>query len=355
MTQVKKLIKYPSTEQFRTIVKNVSERASFVGLDENGKAMYDPSLKKPVIKFKGTVKLHGTNAGVSLNNTHGLWAQSKENILTIDSDNYGFAFFVYKNEEFFANSLKEFAAKNNIDLNVNTITVYGEWAGESIQKGMGISNHPKSFFVFGVKVSKPGDEDFNSFWIDAIDFPRKEESMIYNIQDFETYEIEVDFNRPDLAQNKMVEIMLQIEEECPVAKKLGYTGIGEGTVWTFDFKGNTYRFKVKGEKHAGKTKVKTLKVADSEKIGKIHEVANKVTPAWRLDQMLTLSCNLGNGGNIDRAKLGDYLRMVINDVMKEDADIIADAGLEPKDVNKYVSQIAREYFFDREREDLGVI
>jgi len=70
--------------------------------------------------------------------------------------------------------------------------------------------------------------------------------------------------------------------------------------------------------------------------------------------MITESCDLNNGGSIDRAKLGDYLRMVIKDVMKEDIDIIADAGLEPKEVNKYISQVARDYFFERERNDLGV-
>ena len=70
--------------------------------------------------------------------------------------------------------------------------------------------------------------------------------------------------------------------------------------------------------------------------------------------MVTESCDLNNGGHIDRSKLGDYLRMVINDVMKEEMDIIYEAGLEPKDINKYISQVAKDYFFERERADLGV-
>lgn len=71
MTQVKKIVKYPSTEQFRNIVKTINERSAFVGLDESGKAMYDPSIKKPVLKFKGTVKIHGcfdANTQVTLAN-----------------------------------------------------------------------------------------------------------------------------------------------------------------------------------------------------------------------------------------------------------------------------------------------
>ena len=354
MTQVKKLIKYPSTGQYRNVVKSVLERNSFVGLDDDGNAIYDPSIKKPVLTAKGTVKIHGTNAGVSYNNAHGMWAQSKGNIITVDKDNAAFAFHAHSNEDFYVRSLKAFAEEHDVDLDVNTITVYGEWAGTGIQKGMGITHHPKSLFVFGVKVSIPGDEEFKSYWINASDFPVDPENNIYNIYDFETYEMEIDFSRPDLAQNKMIEIMLEVERECPVAREFSHIGIGEGNVWTIEFKGEVYRFKVKGEKHAGKSKVKKLKKVDSVKINKIHDVAEKVTVNWRLEQMLTETFDLINGGSIDRTKLGDYLRAVIKDVMKEDLDIIVDAGLEPKDVNKYISQIARDYFFERERNDLGV-
>jgi len=268
MEQIKKVVKYPSTAQFRGVVKNICERTSFVGLDDDGKAMYDPSIKKPVLTAKGSVKLHGTNAGVSYNNEHGMYAQSKKDIITPEKDNAGFAFHAHSHADFYTRSLKAFAEEHNIDLDVNTITVYGEWAGQGIQKGMGINHHPKSLFIFGVKISKPGDEEFKSYWIDSVDFPINPDINVYNIQDFETYEIEIDFSRPDLAQNKMIEIMLEVERECPVAREFSHIGIGEGNVWTIEYKDETYRFKVKGEKHAGVSKVKTLKKVDSEKLNK---------------------------------------------------------------------------------------
>lgn len=181
------------------------------------------------------------------------------------------------------------------------------------------------------------------------------ENKIYNIEDFNTYEVEINFNRPDIVQNDIINMTLEVENECPVAKEFGEIGIGEGIVFSCLMQdGSRHIFKSKGEKHAGQSKVKTLKPVDDEKVNKIHDIVNKVTPAWRLDQMVTESCDLNNGGSIDRAKLGDYLRMVINDVMKEEMDIISEAGLEPKDINKHISQVAREYFFDRERADLGV-
>ena len=143
---------------------------------------------------------------------------------------------------------------------------------------------------------------------------------------------------------------IEVENECPVGKAFGYEGIGEGLVFSHVFEnGKVYRFKSKGERHAGKSKVKTLKEVDDVKIRLVMEIAEKVTPIWRLSQMLEQACDFMNGGTLDRSKLGDYIRLVINDVIKEEIDILTDAGLEPKDVNKYISNIAKDYFFEQEK------
>jgi hypothetical protein len=59
---MKKMINYPSIDQFRSVVTSINRRYNFTGLYENGEAIYDSSVSKPVLTFKGTVKLHGTNA-----------------------------------------------------------------------------------------------------------------------------------------------------------------------------------------------------------------------------------------------------------------------------------------------------
>jgi hypothetical protein len=105
---------------------------------------------------------------------------------------------------------------------------------------------------------------------------------------------------------------------------------------------------VKGELHAGKSKVKTLNKVDDEKVRKTLELAEKVTPTWRLAQMLETSCDFMNGGTLDRSKLGEFIKLVMADIIKEDMDLLVEAGLEPKDIGKYVSDIARRYFFDQE-------
>ena len=53
---MKKHISFPSIDQFRTVVTNVNRRYNFIGLDENGDAIYDPTKPKPKLKFKGTIK-----------------------------------------------------------------------------------------------------------------------------------------------------------------------------------------------------------------------------------------------------------------------------------------------------------
>lgn len=349
---MKKMIKFPSIEQFRTIVSNVLRHFNFVGLDDAGEAIYDTTLPKPTLKFKGSVKLHGTNAAVSYNQDGGLWVQSRENIITPEKDNAGFAFFVESNRDIFNRLIAEVLIQNNLDSKENTVTIYGEWCGGNIQKNVGISNLPKSFFIFGVKISPiVADEEEAklkpAYWVEY-DYLRSPENKIYNILDYQTWEIDIDFNMPQLVQNKLSELTLAVEEECPVAKAFGFSGIGEGIVWTCELNGSVYRFKVKGELHAGKSKVKTLGKVDDVKIQKSLEISEKVTPTWRLAQMLENACDFMNGGTLDRSKLGNFIKLVMADVVKEEMDILVEAGLEPKDIGKYVSEIAKRYFFDQE-------
>jgi len=387
---MKKFISPASIGHFPNMVSTINRTANFIGLDDDGKAMYDPSLKKPVHILSGTVKLHGTFAGFCYNEISGFWTQSKKEIITPKPevlykvsfedethiivedkeekfskevmnisklethDNAGFSFWAYSKKDVLIDIIKTIAKENDIDLTKNTILLCSEWAGKGVQGKVAISNFEKSSFIFSQAKVSPFDSEKTSTWISTNKIDSVE-NRIFNIGNFKTYEIEIDFNVPKLAQNKIIEMTLEVEEECPVSKELGHVGIGEGIVFSKLMEdGVRHIFKSKGEKHSGKSKVKTLKKVDNEKINKIIEVAEKVTPSWRLEQMLSETFDFINGGHIDRSKLGDYIRAVINDVIKEDSEVISDAGLSPKDVNKCISQISRDYFFDYEKSNLGV-
>jgi hypothetical protein len=344
---MKKMIKFPSIEQFRTIIATVLRQYNFAGLDENGDAIYDTTKPKPTLTFKGTVKLHGTNAAVSGNLSDGIWAQSRENIITPEKDNAGFAFFVESNKELFTELIATVFTKNEIDMLENTVTIYGEWAGGNIQKGVGVTNIEKSFFIFGVKVTPHTTTEEEAkvkpaYWVDY-SYLKSPENRIFNIDDYQTWTMDIDFNMPQLVQNKLSELTLAVEEECPVAKAFGFPNtIGEGIVWSTNLNGNVHRFKVKGEKHSS-SKVKTLAAVDTEKLESIQSFVEYAVTESRFNQ--ALENVFPNDEPIENKKLGDVIRWVVNDVIKEEMDTMVDNKIEPKDVNKYISSKVRDMFF----------
>jgi len=346
LNKMKKHISYPKIVQFRNVVSNINREITYVGLDEEGKSVYDPSIDKPTLTFKGTVKLHGTNASVCFNSKDGFWIQSRQNIITVERDNAGFAFFAESKKEEFQDLIDVIILENNIDINKYTVSIYGEWAGKGIQKGVGISELDKAFYVFGVKVSKPQDKKFNSYWIDSSNV-KNTECRIFNVEDYETYSIDVDFNMPQLAQNKFTEITEKVEKECPIAKYFGIeNSVGEGVVWSVKYKDNVHIFKVKGDKHSV-TKVKKLANVDVEKLKTIQDFVEYSVTQNRFNQAIE---NVFGKEDLDVKKMGDFIRWFIKDITTEEMDTMLENGLEPKDVNKYISTKVREMFFKAQNE-----
>lgn len=339
---MKKHISYPKIEQFRNVIATLNRQFNFVGLDEaTGEPIYDLSIPKPVLTFKGTVKLHGTNAGVSYNAEDGLWVQSRENIITPLQDNAGFAFFVESNREEFIDLLTKVLIKNNIDSKEFTISIFGEWCGGNIQKGVALSKMDKSFFIFGVKISKPQDSEFNAYWVDS-SYLKAPDKRIYNIEDYESYSMDIDFNMPQLVQNQLADITIAVETECPVGKAFGHSGVGEGVVWSTEYKGVVHRFKVKGEKHSA-SKVRTLAAVDTDKLNSIKEFVEYSVTESRFNQGIEKV--FGTKEAMDVKKMGDFLKWIVSDIMTEEMDTMVANGLEPKDIGKYISAKAREMFF----------
>ncbi len=342
--------------QFRNTISDVRHHAQYGGWDEDTQEpIIDKLAKFPTLTFTGTVKLHGTNASVCYDGEN-LWAQSKENVLTVEKDNYGFAFFVETNKEYFLKEMKELIQIDK-SVEIGTVCIYGEWAGKGIQSGVAINNIEKTFFMFGIKFKVKGEEDFR--WAVA---PEVVLNHITNGQrirsiyefPFPIYEIEVDFENPAPAQNKMLKIVDEIDAECPIGKFFGHEGHGEGIVWIAHYKENRYIFKTKGENHS-KSKVKTLKPVDEVKEQAKIDFANYVCTADRLMQAWEKTFQVGGDEIIPTVKMtGDFLRAVIKDVMKEEMDILAEKGLEPKEVNGMISKVARIWFMEQLDKEAGL-
>ena len=353
-------MQYKLSQEFRGHFVNPefeNSKTAFVSMD--GVVTKVISVKtKPMLKhdletethnyFVSNVLVHNSQGAVSFNNSDGMWVQSRENIITPLKDNAGFAFFVQSNKQSFENLFERLKDAYDIDLNVYTLTIYGEWVGKNIQKNVAISKLPnKSFFIFGSKVSKLSDNEFQAYWVNSNDL-RDTYNSIYNVNDYEKFEIEIDFNDPGASQSKIDALVEQVEKECPVAKEFGISGLGEGIVFKSEYNDDTYIFKAKGLLHAEK-KEKVKPDIDNEQIQKLQVLAEKVTPSWRLEQALEKACDFMNGGTLNRKHLGNYIKYVIADVIKEDLDAIAEENVEPKELNKYISEIARDYFFQKEK------
>ena len=219
------------------------------------------------------------------------------------------------------------------DDTVTDVVLYGEWCGQGIQKGVAVSELPKMFVIFGIKlVTKDDDENRWLVLSDYSDihFP---EHRIFNIHHF--------------AQNKMIAITEEVERECPVGKAFGVSGIGEGVVWKCingSF-GSSSWFKIKGEMHSV-TKVKTLAPIDVEAVENMRAFVESVVTEARLEQGLD---NLIREQlkPFEMKSLGDFIRWVYNDVVKEEADTIVANQIDTKKLGSAVANAARPWYIER--------
>lgn len=99
---------------------------------------------------------------------------------------------------------------------------------------------------------------------------------------------------------------------------------------------------VKGEKHSS-SKVKTLANVNVEKLEGIQKFVDYAVTESRFNQ--AIENVFPNEEPIDTKKLGDVIRWVVNDVIKEEMDTMVENQVEPKEVNKYISAKVREMFF----------
>ncbi len=278
----------------------------------------------PTLSYEGTIKLHGTNAGVSYSKERGLIPQSRNRELTIEKDNMGFAIFIESKKEV----LEEFFLCFE---NPEEITIYGEWCGERIQNGMAINKLPKMWVIFAMKE----EEDYRYInWA-------SEKDQIYNINHFQKHYIDIDFNNPAEHTEKIQEWVNEVEKECPVGKHFGISGMGEGIVFTH-YNDNGFRksiFKVKGDKHKN-VKKREKQIISPEKIKSINDFCDYAVTENRLKQGL-------EHVNLDIKNTGKFIKWICQDIISEETDTLIANELVVKDFTREASARARNYFIGK--------
>lgn len=343
--------KFPSIEQFRNVIRAVTDRTRYVSGGGDEEVVFDHTRPLPTLSFRGTVKLHGTNAGIVWDGaTDNLTFQSRERVLAETADNAGFWKWGQENYKYIQDMLANIAIGHVHPerLKETTVAVYGEWCGKGIQSGVAISQLEKMFVIFAVNV--------NDVWLDLDsisaslipDADLKDRHQIFSITEFPSWEIDIDFEKPHLAQNDLAELTLKVEEKCPVGASFGVEGVGEGIVWIPTdpaWNDSRFWFKVKGEKHSV-SKVKTLAPVDVVQIAKLEAFVDYAVTDNRLEQGLN---NLLNEQQkpFEMQSLGDFIRWVVNDILKEEMDTITENGFDPKKLGGPISNKARKWYITR--------
>lgn len=330
---------FPSINQFRNVVQHVKRKASFVGLDAAGEPIYNHAAKAPTLTFTGTVKLHGTNAAVVLS-PEGLSYQSRERVLSEGSDNAGFYAHMFQYPAVMGELCALFLKAANLEhLEDPTIAIFGEWCGGNIQKGVAISQLKKMFVIFAVQIN---GEWFNEH-LPVISIP---EAGIYSITNFPAWTVTIDFDRPEDIQNYLGELTQMVEAECPVGKHFLVQGIGEGIVWRCVEDPNPdLWFKVKGKKHSA-SKVKTLAAVDTEAVESMRDFIEKVVTEARLEQALK-HLQEEQKKPFNMTSIGDFIRWIHSDVVKEESDTMAASGIDPKKIGSPIAQAAKRWYVER--------
>ncbi|MFY2658730.1 RNA ligase family protein [Achromobacter xylosoxidans] len=350
---------FPSIDQFRHVVATVEHRSTYIGQDAADEPMYDPSRPKPVLTFRGTTKLHGSNAGIRFELAGpeaGVYAQSRERFLVPDAvekggDNFGFAAWVA-------------AGRTDLDVlkaatiatavlsgltDVVTLHVFGEFCGPSVNRKAAVGRLPDCWYILrALATDAAGNEHWLSVDLLAAQYhasfaPESPgEPKIRFITDFECFEVTIDFNQPEAMLDRLEELTLAVEETCPVAKALGLIGIGEGIAWSCtDPTWGRLEFKTKGAKHKGTKNSRLVQIAP-EVLASRQAFADAVTTESRLEQGYDLL--RAQLGSVGMDHIGAFLAWFGKDVIKEEADTLESSGLSRQDVMGDINRRASAWF-----------
>lgn len=289
----------------------------------------------PVVRYRGKVKLHGTNCGVQIT-PDGLVAQSRTGLLTPTADLHGFAKWVEANRTYFQGLPQG-------------ITIFGEWCGPGVEKGMAISKVAgKVFAVFAVQ-SGLGAEAVVAYDPEVIQMMLGTTLADMHVLPWlPEADVTIDFRTPDQEVERLNRLVEAIEKEDPWVKAtFGVSGMGEGIVF-YPTKEHSQTspealarlmWKAKGEKHRTAGVKQAVQVAP-EVVKSVGEFVTLMVTEARLQQGVSTAC----GGDRSMRYIGDFLRWVGEDTKKESVAELEAAGLTWDQVQKAVQDRARDWY-----------
>ena len=311
----------------------------------------------PVITYRAKIKLHGTNAAVQVTTDGRVAAQKRTSVLRVfdplndsfkkrsqiitpQDDNAGFADWVSYNLDYFSQLKGD-----------SNLTIFGEWCGSNIQKGVAVSQiKRKVFAVFAIQYGGVNGQ------LARLEIrPEKIRDILPEHEDifvlpYYGEPVTLDFGnkeRLQAATEQINSMVAAVEKVDPWVKEtFGVMGTGEGLVVYPETDELVFRegyseliFKAKGEKHRVVKNKQAVQI-DPEVARSIEEFVDLFVTEARLEQALTEGC----GGELNMRKMGQFLKWISLDIQKESEAELAAGNLTWKQVNKSLSTAARKWY-----------
>eukprot|EP00798_Chlamydomonas_sp_ICE-L_P001081 gene1081-biopygen2444 len=321
-------IPFPPIQQFRNVLKELPY-------------VFGSAIPQ-MLKFRGTVKLHGTHSDIVRHFITGTpdfvdTIQSRNRILSVDNDNQGCHMFL--TEKKYSDLFDRIQAIHVADI-ISNIVVCGEYCGKGVQSKVALCKLAKMFVIFAIRI------DYE--WVDMTKYSTVfcQEDWIFNIMNFPTYEVEVDMSDTQPAQDYMADLTNSVDAECPFAYQLaGVKGGGEGIVWTcVDHPSSRLWFKTKGKTHCTAV-TKQAVPSQTEYIKTVTEFVESVTTESRLSQ--GIACLVEQGVELRIHSVSEFSSWVCRDVFKEERDTIEENRFNVNDVRKALYRKAGNWYKQR--------
>jgi hypothetical protein len=318
--------------------------------EETASVTYSPNT----FDIVGTVKLHGTHADIVVHTDDRTTFQSRnKEMLTKERDNCGFV-AAMESQNAAILGLRDRYHERFCELNPEEpidrskpLLLAGEWIGQGIQKGVAITQLPRTFVIVSASI--------NGTWLPDTVYAdiHDEEHNIYHISRAGFYHTTLNLNNLPESLHSLNEITAKVENRCPFAATFDIHGKGEGIVWKFSLYPSHSQlwFKVKVTDFQATASAPTdpAKIA---KLGVAAAFAARVVTEVRLEQAWDYLAEMGI--KRDNTATGQFLKWLCNDVRVEEKTEIETRGIDGKALNGAIGKLAKPWFLGRvSTESLG--
>lgn len=302
-------------------------------------------------RYRGTIKLHGTNATLIFRagRTTPTY-QSRNRVITLNDDNQG---TVAHLPAAVVAPLVDKITRIHGSRGFTEIMVAGELCGEGIHHGVAVATMPRLFCIFGIRI--------DGAWVDMARYASvaAPQARVFNIMDYRTWEVKIDLDgNTGAVYRQMMAYTEEVGKQCPFgasfvdANGASVVGAGEGIVWTLipearhDASVNTELVSFKTKTDAFVTTSRRPKVpptkAEADASGRAAQFLEYAVNERRLEQGVEYMREMKRP--MEKANVGEFMKWVVEDTMREEVGAMIEMKADEKVVRKLVGRKASRFW-----------